>query len=230
MGRAQRRRQVSARGCPGCRRARLSCAAAGRAPAVGSDRRVAEESAYSNVYLLLYGMLAADDGAIARKLGIELGRGRLDLKGVPGARLEAVTSSAGTREGQRLTFAVFDETHLWTKQNGGLRLARTIRRNLAKMDGRAFELSNAPELGAGSVAESTASEYESGAEGILFVARRPSREPHPDMSDAELLELLAEVYPNSPWVAPDRSCASSGIPPFRGRRRFATTSTSPRRA
>jgi Terminase large subunit, endonuclease domain len=42
--------------------------------------------------------------------------------------------------------------------------------------------------------------YEAGHVGILFHAKRPSLEPLPEMEDAELLGLLAEVYSGAPWV------------------------------
>jgi phage terminase large subunit-like protein len=158
----------------------------------------AEEQAYSNVYALLWQLLSENDGKAARELGIDLGRGRLYLKTNPGAKLEAVSSAWGTREGQRLTFAVADETHTWLKSNGGHRLARVLRRNAAKVDGRVLELSNAHELGEESTAEMT--EAEAGHPGVLFVAHRPSVEPSPEMSDEQLLELLQEVYEGAPWV------------------------------
>jgi hypothetical protein len=47
---------------------------------------------------------------------------------------------------------VLDESHNWTKTNGGHRLGRLLVRNCAKMGGRSRELSNAHELGEGSTA------------------------------------------------------------------------------
>lgn len=158
----------------------------------------AEEQAYSNVYALLWALLSENDARAAAELGIDLGRGRLYLKSNPGAKLEAVSSAWGTREGQRVTFALADETHTWLKSNGGHRLARVLRRNAAKVDGRVLELSNAHELGEESTAE--LSESEAGHPGVLFVARRPSVEPSPEMSDERLLGLLREVYAGAPWV------------------------------
>ncbi|HEV8105560.1 MAG TPA: hypothetical protein VGP69_17650 [Gaiellaceae bacterium] len=158
----------------------------------------AEEQAYSNVYALLWQLLSENDAEAARELGIDLGRGRLYLKANPGAKLEAVSSAWGTREGQRVTFALADETHTWLKSNGGHRLARVLRRNAAKVDGRVLELSNAHELGEESTAEQT--ESEAGHPGVLFVGRRPSIEPSPEMNDEQLLGLLKEVYAGASWV------------------------------
>lgn len=65
-----------------------------------------EDQAVSNVYSLIWQMLSENDNRAARELGIDLGRGRLFLKAKPGAKLEAVTSAWGAREGQRVTKAL----------------------------------------------------------------------------------------------------------------------------
>jgi hypothetical protein len=163
-----------------------------------------EDQAVSNTYSLIWSLLSENDGRAARELGIDLGRGRLYLGANPGAKLEAVSSSSGAREGQRLTFGLLDETQGFLKENGGVRLARTLRRNAAKMDGRTLELANAPEIGQGSVAEMTENDHLAGAPGVLFYAARPSVQPEPEMTDEELRPLLAEVYSGAPWVDLDR--------------------------
>jgi hypothetical protein len=159
-----------------------------------------EDQAVSNTYTLIWSMLSDNDERAARELGIDLGRGRLYLKGNPGAKLEAVSSSWGAREGQRLTFGLLDETNNFLKGNGGLRLARTMRRNAGKTNGRPLELANAPEIGEGSLAELTEQDFEAGHPGILFSALRPSAEPQAEMDDETLLGLLAEVYQGASWV------------------------------
>jgi hypothetical protein len=153
------------------------------------------EDQTDNTYVSIYEMLGARGGRVAEELGIDLGRTRLYLRGRRG-RLEPVTASAGSRSGQRITFAVLDETHLWTPRNGGIKLAATIRQNLAKMGGRSLETCNAPILGEKSVAE------ESGTPeaGVLQYATRPSKEPQPDWSDEQLLDGLREVYRDAPWM------------------------------
>jgi hypothetical protein len=163
-----------------------------------------EDQAVSNVYSLVWSLLSENDSKAARELGIDLGRGRLFLKGNPGAKLEPVRASWGAREGKRTSFSVLDETHHWLKNNGGQRLARVLRRNAAKVDGRTLELANAHELGEGSVAEETQEHYERGEAGILLVARRPSVEPRPEMDDQTLRGHLSEVYLDAPWVDLER--------------------------
>lgn len=60
-----------------------------------------------------------------------------------GGGIEPVTSKATSRLGQPISFAIQDETGIWTKQNGGHALARTQRRGLAGMGGRSIETTNA---------------------------------------------------------------------------------------
>jgi hypothetical protein len=177
---------------------------AGDPPAWVQVAACSEDQAVSNVYSLLWALLSENDERAANELGIDLGRTRLYLKSQPGAKLEAVSSSWGAREGQRVTFGLLDETHNWRKANGGHRLARVLQRNAAKMDGRTLELANAHELGEESTVEQTLHAYESGAPGILFSGIRPSREPEPEMSDDDLGALLREVYASVSWVDVDR--------------------------
>jgi hypothetical protein len=150
------------------------------------------EDQTDNTYGAMYSMLAARGGKIADELGIDLGRTRLLVKDMPGALLEPVTASAGSREGQRLTHATLDETHLWTPRNGGVKLARTIRRNLAKMGGRSVETTNAPQLGERSVAEQSDPDHPES--GVLHYARRARTEPTPEWSDERLVAELEYVY------------------------------------
>ena len=158
---------------------------------------VSEDQA-ENTYGAIYELLTDNDQQAAKALGIDDGRTRLYVRGDPGSKLVSVTASAGSREGQRVRFAVLDETHLWTKSNGGHKLARTIRRNAAKMGGRTLETTNAPVLGEKSVAE--ASDPYRPDPGVLHYARRPEKEPDPSWSDERLLETLQEVYGDAKWV------------------------------
>lgn len=125
------------------------------------------EDQTDNVYQWLYEHLAARPDVCAKR-SIDLGRTRIYLTDRPG-RVEPVTSSAGSREGQRITFTVLDQSESWTRENGGRRLAGTLRRNVAKMGGYSLELQNAPETGDGSVADETARDAEKAStHGVLF--------------------------------------------------------------
>jgi phage terminase large subunit-like protein len=86
-----------------------------------------EEAQAGNVYAAVEFML--QEGAIAASEGLDVGMTRTFLP--EGGSIRPVTAKAASKEGGRETFAVFDETHLFT--NDELRrLHATIRRNLAK--------------------------------------------------------------------------------------------------
>lgn len=167
------------------------------------------EDQTDNTYSALYQMLTANEARASKSLGIDLGRTRLLLAGGAPGMLRPVTAESASREGARLTFAVLDETHLWNRQNGGRKLAATLRRNAAKMDGRTFETTNAPVLGEGSVAEESGNDA---SLGVLHVARRPSTEPTLDTPDAEMRELLRETYGDAHWAPLDRILAEIADP------------------
>jgi hypothetical protein len=164
------------------------------------------EDQTDNTYSALYEMLTANDHKAAKALRVDDGRTRLYLVGRPGT-LEPVTASAGSREGQPITYGLLDETHLYTRKNGGVKLAATIRRNVAKMGGRSQETTNAPMLGEGSVAEQSGRAVDRGFSGILWDAKRPELEPEPEWTDEQLLEALAEAYGDASWVDLNRILA-----------------------
>jgi hypothetical protein len=164
------------------------------------------EDQTENTYGALYEMLSVNDHRAAKALGIDDGRTRLYLRDRPG-KLEPVTASAGSREGQRVTAGLLDETHLWTPRNGGVKLARTIRRNAAKMSGRTIETTNAPILGDKSVAEDSGDSAAAGEPGILHWSNRPKVEPQPDWSDEQLVAALEEVYGDARWIDRQRILA-----------------------
>jgi phage terminase large subunit-like protein len=152
------------------------------------------EDQASNTYDAVYQMSKESDlnGSL-----IDVGRMKMLVNG-PGT-LEPVTSAAGTRLGQRVTFAVMDETHLWLKQNGGHRLAATIRRNAGKMNGRTFESTNAHLPGEDSVAERTFKAHLDGAAGLLYDSVEA-----PDIADltdrGEVTKALEVAYGDARWV------------------------------
>lgn len=119
-----------------------------------------------NTYRAAYLMAAESDLAGVQ---LDIGRTKIHRIGAPGS-LESVTAAAGSRLGQRLTFAVLDETHLWNRRNGGLKLADVLRRNATKMAGRTFETSNAHAIGEDSVSERTYAAALEDADGLLYVA------------------------------------------------------------
>jgi phage terminase large subunit-like protein len=114
------------------------------------------EAQTDNTMSLVIEMLA--EGNAVDYYSLDIGKSRIL---VPGGKLEPVTAQAKSREGQRPTFAVLDETHLWIPSNGGDKLAATIRRNLGKINGRSVETTNAYLPGEESVAEDSQAYWES---------------------------------------------------------------------
>lgn len=162
------------------------------------------EDQTDNTWSVLYYFLTENDGRAADQLGIDAGLTRCFLRGVPGAKLEPVTAAAGSREGQTLTYAVLDETHLWTPRNGGVKLARTVRRNVAKMGGRSYETTNSFVPGEGSVAEGSYRAVQSGAAGVYADEVEAPREVDGvkidvDAPDSALRAALTVAYGADTW-------------------------------
>lgn len=138
------------------------------------------EDQTDNTFLQLVEMLRDSPAVADRRL--DVGVTRIQFKSQPG-RIEPVTAAAGSREGQPITFAVLDETHLWTRRNGGKSLAAVLRRNAAPLGARTMETTNAFAPGEGSVAEATHEAVLAGrVAGVLYVAREA---PLVDVSDRE---------------------------------------------
>lgn len=165
------------------------------------------EDQTDNVTVWLFDTLSGRPDTCAAR-GLDLGRTRVYLTNRPG-RMEPVTAAAGSREGQRVTYAVLDQTESWTKENGGVRLAATLRRNTAKMGGWSLELQNAPGLGDGSVADQTGKASDRRTAGVLFDAREPPGHERIDMTDpAQLRPALEYAYGEATrWVDIERLIA-----------------------
>lgn len=163
------------------------------------------QDATRNTWDALQAMIVAPDGRVT--VPGDVGMTRIILPS--GGRVYPVTASAGTRRGQRLTFAVMDESSLWVKSNGGRALAQTIRDNLSKMGGFSVETTNVWVEGAGSVAEST---YESsGSDGVL-VSMPTAPGPIPDdLSDMDRVREILEFHHEfAPWLDVDRLMDDAG--------------------
>lgn len=137
---------------------------------------------------------------------------------LPGkGRIEFSTSAARSKEGNRPTCCILDQTEEWVPSNGGVKLAETVRRNVGKTNGVSIESPNAFVPGEGSVAEASANYYHNILEGrtrdsgLLYDHREWP--PDTDMTDREsLLRGLAYVYGesadvNGGWVDLDRLVA-----------------------
>ena len=162
-----------------------------------------EEQA-DNTWLAVYEMAAR--GAVAEIPGVDIGI--LDINLPSGGKIEPRSASGRARLGARLTFAVFDESHLMTESNGGVLLATTMKRNLAGMGGRWVETTNAYDPSERSIAQRT---HESGVSDVLIDYRPPPHRPDLD-DDADALEMLGVVYGDSWWVDRERILADARDP------------------
>lgn len=168
------------------------------------------EDQTDNTYSSLFQMVQESDRLVEDYPEIDAGRTRIYMRGNSSAKIEPVTSEAGTREGQRVTFAVMDETGLWRPNNGGVSLAATIRRNVAKTGGSSLETSNSYVPGEDSVAEKTAHTRTAMIEGRTrsktgIVYLHTQAPPDTDMSDRDsLMAGLRVAYMDTPWIDYER--------------------------
>lgn len=153
------------------------------------------EDQTDNVFRALLPMI--EFGPLSESLIVDTGLTRINLPG--GGYIEPVTASARSRLGQRITFAVQDETHSWHKSNGGWWLADNQRRNLAGMKGRWLETTNAFDPVEQSVAQRT---FEA-RDGQVY---KDDREPPAGSvrNKRERRKVLKHVYGDSWWVDLDR--------------------------
>jgi hypothetical protein len=151
-----------------------------------------------------------EESALVDDFGLDVGLTRIFVPG--GGKIVPITANSATQEGARPTFVVMDETHHWTTSNGGMNLARVIRRNLGKSrDGaaRAIETTNAHEPGRDSVAEGSylawraIVEGRSRSAGLLYDSREaPGDVPLND--EALLLAALRATYGDATWIDLER--------------------------
>lgn len=125
-----------------------------------------------------------------------------------GGRIELLTFSERSSEGDPATAVFLNETHHMTHSSGGQKLAAVGRRNVAKSPGgnaRLAEFTNAHQPGEESVAEDSFDAWQTQAGGR---ARRQdilydSREADPSLRlevEEELEKGIAQAYSDSPWT------------------------------
>jgi hypothetical protein len=95
------------------------------------------EDQVANVYRPLKAMIK--HGPCSATMSIREGFVRVGEEG----RIDVVTSSAQSRLGNPITFAIQDETGTYTATNKMIKVAETMRRGLAGMSGRSMETTNA---------------------------------------------------------------------------------------
>ncbi|UDL14608.1 terminase large subunit [Arthrobacter phage KeAlii] len=150
-----------------------------------------------------------EDSLLVDDYGLDVGLTRILT---PTGKIVPITANSATQEGARPSFAIMDETHHWTMSNGGYKLARVVRRNLAKSrDGaaRVVETTNAHEPGHDSVAEASylawraMVEGRTVAKGLLYDTREAPG--NIDLADEKaLLAGLKAAYGDATWVDLER--------------------------
>lgn len=152
------------------------------------------EDQTDNVWTALVPMIEL--GALAADIP-DTGKTRINCEGAYGSRglIEPVTSAATSRLGQRITFAVHDETHSWIEANGGVKLADTQRRNLAGMGGRSIETTNAWDPSEESVAQTT---FESAPPDVY--RDFPQALEGSIRNKQQRRKVLKHAYAGAPWV------------------------------
>jgi hypothetical protein len=179
------------------------------------------EDQTANTWRPIFTMLA--DGPLAGLAGLDVGQTRINLPS--GGLIEPVSSAAPSRLGARITFAILGETHLWTRASGGHTLAANLKRNLAGMNGRFAEISNAYDPSEDSVAQRT---HRAKATDI-HLDWRPAPDPTVSLHNrGELRRALKHCYGDSHWVNLDRVIAEILDPstsPADARRYFLTLVT-----
>jgi hypothetical protein len=115
------------------------------------------EDQVANVYRPLKAMIK--HGPCGALMSVREGFVRVGAEG----RIDVVTSSAQSRLGNPITFAIQDETGTYTATNKMIKVAETMRRGLAGMSGRSMETTNAYDPSEESTAKRT---HESSAEDV----------------------------------------------------------------
>lgn len=169
---------------------------------------VSKEQCKNTMIMVL--AMAPKASRLVRDYGIDLGKEIIYKPG--GGRLEIITSSAHSAEGNRPTFVIPDEVQWWLGPNGGHELSQTIRRNLGKTGGRQLETCNAFVPGEDSVAERTYAAFVAQQEGrtrgrgVLYDAVEAP--PDTDLADETSLRAgLRVAYQDATWQDMDRLVA-----------------------
>lgn len=150
------------------------------------------------------------DAEMVAAFGFDKGITRTQLGS--GSKIEVLTRSEASSEGDPATAIFLNESHHMTDSSGGQRLAGVARRNVGKSPGglaRVLEFTNAHMPGEGSVAEESFEAWQAQASGrtrrvdILYDSREAP--PHLSLHDEEQLdEGLRAAYADAPWTDLER--------------------------
>ncbi|QPK78276.1 terminase [Corynebacterium lizhenjunii] len=134
------------------------------------------------------------------------------------ARMEVLTASERSAEGNPATFVVLNETHHMTEASGGKRLAEVGRRNVGKskraLQARIVEFTNAHAQGGESVGEKSFIAWQQQVSGKYAHLKQDilydsiEYDPRLDFYDEQQRELaLRQAYSDAPWADIERLSA-----------------------
>ncbi|RCG16992.1 terminase [Streptomyces reniochalinae] len=127
-------------------------------------------------------------------------------------KIEPVTASSASLEGARPNFVVGDEIHHWLYSQGGQKMIQVIKRNLAKVGGRAVLTTNAHDPSEETVGRAEYEAYlarkaDGGLDDVLYdCVEAPAESWAPEDPDA-VRDGLRAAYGDSTWVDLDRLLA-----------------------
>ncbi|QAY17605.1 terminase large subunit [Gordonia phage Marteena] len=144
---------------------------------------------------------------------LDCGETRTILKGR--GRLEVLTASEASSEGDPATFIALNESHHMTESSGGHRVTAVARRNVGKspktLQARLCEYTNAHTQGSDSTAERSYESWQDQVSGRFKNMRKDilydSIEADPNLDMTKLPELrksLVQAYSDAPWADLDR--------------------------
>ncbi|UJB43595.1 terminase [Streptomyces sp. A1-5] len=155
------------------------------------------------------GMLA--EGPAVADHGIDPGKTLIQFQHGIG-KIEPVTASSASLEGARPNFVVGDEIHHWLYSQGGQKMIQVIKRNLAKVGGRAVLTTNAHDpseetVGRAEYEAHLARKSDGGLDDVLYdCVEAPAEAWAPEDPEAVKSGLRA-AYGDSRWVDLDRLLA-----------------------
>ncbi|MCZ9635147.1 terminase [Rhodococcus sp. BH5] len=149
--------------------------------------------------------------ATRQEFDFDCGDTRTTLK--RGGRIELLTASQKTAEGDPATHIMLNESHHMTESSGGHDIAAVARRNVGKspreLQARVFEYTNAHRMGSDAVAEQSFGAWQdqqhpnAKRRDILYDSIEAP--PDTDITDEESLRKgLAAAYMDAPWSDPER--------------------------
>lgn len=179
----------------------------------------ANSQAQASDVLRVANAMASD--ALRDEVGLDTGITRTQTS--TGSRIELLTASESSSEGDPATAILLNETHHMTESNGGAKIAAVAQRNVGKspreLQARLLSLTNAHRQGSDSRAEvdfeawqaQVSGKTRTGKQDILYDSIEAP--PDVDMTDADDLKRgIVAAYSDAPWADIERLCDEANDP------------------